>query len=131
VKGPWLALTAAGPLLRRGSAVVLNASNNANLGMPGPAPTNAALRSFARTTASELAERPIRVRAVNLRRRCAGPRCNRADKAALKLASLGRPVKKMIGGVTGWLDDGVHARRGLAVTLSAQACSGLLQRPYG
>ncbi|HXL16577.1 MAG TPA: hypothetical protein VN961_03550 [Streptosporangiaceae bacterium] len=33
VKGPWLALTAAGPLLRRGSAVVLNASNNANLGM--------------------------------------------------------------------------------------------------
>ena len=26
--------------------------------------------------------------------------------AALKLASLGRPVKKMIGGVTGWLDEG-------------------------
>jgi hypothetical protein len=29
-----------------------------------------------------------------------------SDKAALKLASLGRPVKKMIGGVTGWLDEG-------------------------
>jgi len=26
--------------------------------------------------------------------------------AALKLASLGRPVKKMIGGVAGWLDEG-------------------------
>jgi len=37
---------------------------------------------------------------------CAGPHCNGADKAALRLAGLGRPVKKMIGGVTGWLDEG-------------------------
>lgn len=37
---------------------------------------------------------------------CAGPHCNGADKAALKLANLGRPVKKMIGGVTGWIDEG-------------------------
>jgi len=37
---------------------------------------------------------------------CAGPHCNGADKAALNLASLGRPVKKMIGGVAGWLDEG-------------------------
>lgn len=37
---------------------------------------------------------------------CAGPHCNGADKAALKLAQLNRPVKKMIGGVTGWLDEG-------------------------
>ena len=37
---------------------------------------------------------------------CAGPHCNGADKAALNLATLGRPVKKMIGGVTGWLDEG-------------------------
>lgn len=37
---------------------------------------------------------------------CAGPHCNGADKAALKLAELGRPVKKMIGGVTGWIDEG-------------------------
>ena len=37
---------------------------------------------------------------------CAGPHCNGADKAALKLAKLGRPVKKMIGGVTGWIDEG-------------------------
>ena len=35
VKGPWLALKAAVPLLRRGGAVVLNASINAHLGMPG------------------------------------------------------------------------------------------------
>ncbi len=37
---------------------------------------------------------------------CAGPHCNGADKAAYKLAQLGRPVKVMIGGVTGWIDEG-------------------------
>ena len=37
---------------------------------------------------------------------CAGPHCNATEKAAIKLAQLNRPVKKMIGGVTGWLDEG-------------------------
>ena len=37
---------------------------------------------------------------------CAGPHCNGADRAAVRLASLGRPVKKMIGGITGWVDEG-------------------------
>ena len=37
---------------------------------------------------------------------CAGPHCNGADQAALKLARLGRPVKIMIGGITGWEDEG-------------------------
>lgn len=37
---------------------------------------------------------------------CAGPHCNGADKAALALARLGRPVKKLIGGMTGWADEG-------------------------
>jgi len=37
---------------------------------------------------------------------CDGPHCNGADRAAIRLAELGRPVKKMIGGITGWLDDG-------------------------
>lgn len=37
---------------------------------------------------------------------CAGPHCNGADKAAVRLAALDRPVKLMIGGVTGWLDEG-------------------------
>jgi len=37
---------------------------------------------------------------------CAGPHCNGADKAALKLSRLGRKVKIMIGGVTGWEDEG-------------------------
>ena len=37
---------------------------------------------------------------------CAGPHCNGADKAAARLARLGRPVKKMVGGVEGWRDEG-------------------------
>lgn len=37
---------------------------------------------------------------------CAGPHCNGADKAALHLAELGLPVKVMIGGITGWVDEG-------------------------
>lgn len=37
---------------------------------------------------------------------CAGPHCNGADRAALKLARLGIPVKLMIGGITGWADEG-------------------------
>jgi rhodanese-related sulfurtransferase len=37
---------------------------------------------------------------------CAGPHCNGTDKAAIRLASLGRKVKVMIGGMTGWADEG-------------------------
>ncbi len=43
---------------------------------------------------------------------CAGPHCNGADRAALKLASLGRPVKLMLGGMTGWADEGFATVRG-------------------
>lgn len=37
---------------------------------------------------------------------CAGPHCNGAARAAIKLAQLGRPVKIMVGGITGWIDEG-------------------------
>ena len=37
---------------------------------------------------------------------CAGPHCNGAARGALRLARLGRAVKLMAGGVTGWLDEG-------------------------
>ncbi|HEX9162596.1 MAG TPA: rhodanese-like domain-containing protein [Thermoanaerobaculia bacterium] len=37
---------------------------------------------------------------------CAGPHCNGADRAAIRLARLERPVKKMIGGITGWIEEG-------------------------
>jgi rhodanese-related sulfurtransferase len=37
---------------------------------------------------------------------CNGPHCNGADKAAVRLARLGRPVKKMIGGIEGWKISG-------------------------
>jgi rhodanese-related sulfurtransferase len=37
---------------------------------------------------------------------CAGPHCNGAARGALRLAKLGRPVKIMAGGITGWIDEG-------------------------
>ena len=37
---------------------------------------------------------------------CAGPHCNGACRAAVRLARLGRPVKLMIGGIEGWKDEG-------------------------
>lgn len=43
---------------------------------------------------------------------CAGPHCNGADKAALALAELGLPAKIMIGGLTGWRDEGFAVATG-------------------
>ncbi len=43
---------------------------------------------------------------------CGGPHCNGADRAAVRLARLGRPVKKMIGGVEGWKDEGLSLATG-------------------
>jgi len=42
---------------------------------------------------------------------CGGPHCNGADKAALRLARLGRAVKTMIGGIEGWKDEGLGLER--------------------
>lgn len=44
---------------------------------------------------------------------CAGPHCNGAAKAAVRLAKLGRPVKLMAGGITGWLDEGFELETGV------------------
>lgn len=43
---------------------------------------------------------------------CAGPHCNGANKGAIRLAKLGRPVKELIGGVTGWADEGFAFAQG-------------------
>lgn len=53
--------------------------------------------------ASKLAEYPMDTVFVAY---CAGPHCNGAARAAIRLAKLGRPVKIMTGGITGWLDEG-------------------------
>ncbi len=44
---------------------------------------------------------------------CAGPHCNGMDRAALRLARLGRQVKVMIGGMTGWADEGFEVAAGM------------------
>jgi len=46
---------------------------------------------------------------------CAGPHCNGAHRGAIRLAQLGRPVKLMIGGITGWQDEGFALETGPAV----------------
>jgi rhodanese-related sulfurtransferase len=43
---------------------------------------------------------------------CAGPHCNGAARGAWRLAKLGRPVKIMAGGITGWLDEGFALVKG-------------------
>jgi rhodanese-related sulfurtransferase len=43
---------------------------------------------------------------------CAGPHCNGADKGALRLGRLNRQVKLMIGGITGWQDEGFDLAQG-------------------
>ncbi len=48
---------------------------------------------------------------------CAGPHCNGADQAAYKIAKLGYPVKLMIGGITGWADEGLPFAQGANVAV--------------
>lgn len=43
---------------------------------------------------------------------CAGPHCNGANKAAVRLARLGYRVKEMIGGITGWRDEAFPLQAG-------------------
>ena len=52
---------------------------------------------------------------------CAGPHCNGANKAAVKLAALEYSVKEMIGGVTGWLDEGFELSREVGAAIGC-AC---------
>jgi rhodanese-related sulfurtransferase len=50
---------------------------------------------------------------------CTGPHCNGADKAALAIARLGRPVKKMLGGMSGWREEGFAVGTGQPDPLAA------------
>ena len=52
---------------------------------------------------------------------CAGPHCNGAARAAIRLARLGRPVKIMIGGMCGWLDEGFRTERSEAAASATPA----------
>jgi NAD(P)-dependent dehydrogenase (short-subunit alcohol dehydrogenase family) len=68
VRGPWLALKHALPVLAEGAAVIVNTSVANQKGMAGTAAyaaTKAALRAIVRTTAGELAARKVRVNAIS------------------------------------------------------------------
>lgn len=61
--------------------------------------------------ASKLANYPADTLFVSY---CAGPHCNGAVRAAIVLARLGRAVKVMPGGITGWIDEGFALNRAAA-----------------
>jgi len=53
---------------------------------------------------------------------CSGPHCNGSARGAIALASLGFRVKEMIGGVTGWLDEGFELEAGVGKSEAKAAC---------
>jgi rhodanese-related sulfurtransferase len=61
----------------------------------------------AKIIGSRMAQYPGRLFVVY----CSGPHCNGAQRGAIRLARLGLPVKLMIGGITGWLDEGFTLER--------------------
>ncbi len=68
VRGPWLALKHALPLLAEGATVIVNTSVVNQKGMPGTtayAATKAGLRAVVRGAAAELAAKRIRVNAIS------------------------------------------------------------------
>ena len=68
VKGPLFAIQAAVPHMPKGSAIVVNGSVNAQLGMAGTAlygASKAAVRSLVRVAANELAASGIRVNSIS------------------------------------------------------------------
>jgi NAD(P)-dependent dehydrogenase (short-subunit alcohol dehydrogenase family) len=68
MKGVFFTVQKAVPLMHKGSAIVLNASINAHLGMPGSAvygATKAAVLNMAKTLSADLLEKGIRVNAIS------------------------------------------------------------------
>ena len=68
MKGVFFAIQKAIPLMPKGSAIVVNASINAHLGMPGTTvygATKAAVLNMVRTISADLLEKGIRVNAIS------------------------------------------------------------------
>ena len=68
MKGVFFTVQKAVPLMPRGSAIVLNASINAHLGMPGTTvygATKAAVVNMAKTLSADLLDKGIRVNAIS------------------------------------------------------------------
>jgi rhodanese-related sulfurtransferase len=51
---------------------------------------------------------------------CGGPHCNGAQRGAIRLARLGLPVKIMLGGMTGWQDEGFDIAQGAELAAVAR-----------
>jgi rhodanese-related sulfurtransferase len=53
---------------------------------------------------------------------CDGPHCNGSTRGAIAFAELGYRVKEMIGGVTGWLDEGFQLEVGAGEPAAVVSC---------
>ena len=81
-----------------------------------PGALNLPHRQISLATLQALPQRPLLVVY------CAGPHCNGADQAALKIARLGYPVKIMIGGLQGYRDEGFALTAPAAKSPQPQQC---------
>ena len=102
LKGAFFTVQKAVPLLSRGAAVVLNASINAHMGMPGSSvygASKAAVVNLARTLSADLLARGVRVNAVS-----PGP---------VETAILGRMglTEEQLGQTKAWIADQVPLKR--------------------
>jgi rhodanese-related sulfurtransferase len=52
---------------------------------------------------------------------CNGPHCNASTRGALRLASLGRRVKEMPGGMMGWAAENLPVETGLTTSAAASS----------
>jgi len=98
--------------LRRGADFVLLDVRSPALFAAGHVP-GALNLPHGKLVASKLAQWPADTLFVTY---CAGPHCNGAARGALRLAKLGRPVKIMAGGLTGWQDEGFPLATGALPT---------------
>ena len=98
--------------LRRGADFVLLDVRSPALFAAGHVP-GALNLPHGKLVASKLAQWPADTLFVTY---CAGPHCNGAARGALRLVKLGRPVKIMAGGLTGWQDEGFPLATGALPT---------------
>ncbi len=104
--------------LERGPDFVLLDVRSAALYAKGHVP-GAIHLAHGKLVQSKLAEWPADTLFVTY---CASLHCNGAARGALRMTRLGRPVKIMAGGISGWLDEGFELAK-LPICPSLSLCA--------
>jgi len=104
VKGPYFQIQALAGLLRPGSAIVINGSINAHIGMPNSsvyAASKAALISLAKTLSAELLPRGVRVNVISPGP-IATPLYGKLGMDAATLAATAEAIQAQMGPPRSW-----------------------------